>query len=177
MHDNNRSKQTNKPMIVISIVITIIVTVIFSYLSSSFGGFTSTSNAPQTLNQRMTLPVIIHLSTVLPAVPLGGYILWAKKGDAHHKLLGKIWSVLMLITAAATIFIGAAGTGIAGSGFSFIHIFTIMTFTSIPYAIWCARKRDIEGHFRAMQGLYIGTLIAGGFAFLPGRIMNILAFG
>lgn len=164
-------------MIIAIIIMTIIITIFLSLMSLMTGGYATNTGSPQSLEQRMTWPVIIHLTTVLPAVPLGAYILWAKKGDKVHKLLGKIWCILMLITASATIFIGAPNSGIAGSGFSFIHIFTIMTFTSIPYAVWRARKRDIEGHFRAMQGLYIGTLIAGGFAFLPGRIMNILAFG
>lgn len=172
---NNESGSAR--VIIISVIFTIIITMIFSALSIRFGGFSSADAAPQTLSQRMSWPVIIHLATILPCLPLGGYILWAKKGDALHKLLGKIWSILMLTTATATIFIGAPGSGIAGSGFSFIHIFTILTFTSIPYAIWSVRRGDVEGHFRTMQGLYIGTFIAGAFAFLPGRIMNILAFG
>lgn len=172
---NNESGSAR--VIIISVIFTIIITMIFSALSIRFGGFSSADAAPQTLSQRMSWPVIIHLATILPCLPLGGYILWAKKGDALHKLLGKIWSILMLTTATATIFIGAPGSGIAGSGFSFIHIFTILTFTSIPYAIWSVRRGDVEGHFRTMQGLYIGTFIAGAFALLPGRIMNILAFG
>ncbi len=51
------------------------------------------------------LPVWIHVAAVLPAVPLGGYLLLAKKGTARHKQLGKVWLVLMLVTATSAIFI------------------------------------------------------------------------
>lgn len=173
----NKAKETNKMMIITSIFLTIIITLTFTYLSKNYGGFASTVSAPQSLAQRMNWPIIIHLATILPAIPIGGYILWAKKGDWLHKMLGKIWCALMLITATATIFIRSPEAGIAGTGFSFLHIFTIVTLISVPYAVWRVRKGDVEGHFRTMQGLYIGTFIAGGFAFLPGRIMNILAFG
>lgn len=173
----NKAKATNKMIVITSIILTIMITLTFTYLSINFGGFASTSSAPQSLSQRMSWPIIIHLATILPAIPIGGYLLWAKKGDSVHKTLGKIWCALMLITAISTLWIGRAGTGIGGSGFSFIHIFTLMTFISVPYAIWCIRRKNVEGHFRTMQGLYIGSFIAGGFAFLPGRIMHILAFG
>ncbi len=176
MKNDKITKANDKIGIFISIAATIIITVLLAILSANFGGF-ATSNAPQTIAERMTIPVMIHIATIVPAVTLGGYILWGKKGDRLHKMLGKIWCVLMLITATATIWIGAPGSGIAGSGFSFLHIFTIVTFTSIPYAVWCIRRGDVEGHYRAMQGLFIGSLIAGGFAFLPGRILHILAFG
>ncbi len=177
MKNSGSTKANSKMVIVLSITATIIITMLFSILSANFGGFATSNNTPQTISERMTFPVIIHIATIVAALPLGGYILWAKKGDTLHKMLGKIWCVLMLTTATATIWIGAPGNGIAGTGFSFIHIFTIITFISIPLAIRSIKRGDVEGHFRAMQGLYIGSLIAGGFAFLPGRIMNILAFG
>ena len=173
-------KRQNKKLalqILIGVATTIIITVLLSFLSARFGGFASTNIAAQSLSDRMTWPVIIHLASVIPAVFIGAFVLWRKKGDKLHKNLGKLWAALMLITAFATIWIGAPGAGIAGSGFSFIHIFTVITFISVPYAIWEIRRGNVEGHRQAMRGLYIGALIAGGFAFLPGRIMNILAFG
>ena len=43
------------------------------------------------------LPIIIHVATVLPAIPLGGYLLLAPKGTPLHKSLGKVWLVLMRV--------------------------------------------------------------------------------
>ncbi len=177
MKNENSAKANSKTMIFISIAATIIITMVLAILSANSGGFATSSSSAQTLSERMTISVIIHIATILPAIPLGGYILWAKKGDALHKMLGKIWCCLMLITAAATIWIGSPGNGIAGTGFSFIHIFTLVTFISVPLAIWSVKHGNVKRHYSAMQGLYIGSLIAGGFAFLPGRILHILAFG
>jgi len=174
---NKITKQSPIKAIAISAVITIIITISLSILSVSNGGFATTLDGPNTISKRMTWPVIIHLGIIIPALFLGGYILWNRKGDRLHKFLGKIWCVLMIITATATIFIGGPGGGIAGSGFSFLHIFTIITYISVPYAIWAVKHKNVESHLQAMRGLYIGTFIAGAFAFLPGRIMHILAFG
>lgn len=145
-------------------------------LSSMSGGY-AVGSAPPDLSSRFTLPVTIHLATVIPAIPLGGYVLWRRKGDALHKLLGRIWAALMMITAIAALFIGRPGTGIAGTGFSFIHIFSVMTLVSIPIAIWAIRRGDVRGHESAIRGVYIGLVVAGLFSFIPGRIMSILAFG
>lgn len=41
------------------------------------------------------LPVIIHVAAVLPTIPLGGWLLLARKGTTLHKQLGKLWLVLM----------------------------------------------------------------------------------
>ena len=83
----------------------------------------------------------------------------------------------MMSTAISSFWIGSPGTGVAGSGFSFIHIFAVVTLISIPLAIFHIKRGDIEGHYKAMQGVYFGLLAAGLLSFLPGRIMNILAFG
>ena len=65
------------------------------------------------LHHYAKLPIIIHVATVLPAIPLGGYLLLAPKGTPLHKMLGKVWLILMLVTATSAIFIQSNG------GFSF----------------------------------------------------------
>ena len=52
-----------------------------------------------------------HLITVIPAIPLGTYVILSRKGGARHKLLGKIWLSLMFVTAIATIFIRNVNDG------------------------------------------------------------------
>ncbi|TAD85632.1 MAG: hypothetical protein EAY70_00570, partial [Sphingomonadales bacterium] len=49
------------------------------------------------------LPIIIHVAAVLPTIPLGGWLLLARKGTTLHKQLGKLWLVLMLVTATSAI--------------------------------------------------------------------------
>ncbi len=119
------------------------------------------------------LPIIIHVATVLPAIPLGGYVLLARKGTPRHRLLGKIWLVLMLITATSAIFIQSSG------GFSFIHIFVPVTFHAAWKTIATARKGDIAAHKRHLVRTYLMALmIPGIFAFvLPDRLMHVMLLG
>ncbi len=155
---------------------TILITLVLMSLVSISGGFVS-GTEPETARPRLSIAIIIHLSTVVPAIPMGAYILWRKKGDALHKAMGRVWAILMIVTAISSFWIGRPGTGLGGTGYSFIHIFSIVTLVSIPLGIWAIRKGDVVGHYRAMQGPYIGLLIAGLFAFLPGRILGSLIFG
>lgn len=116
------------------------------------------------------LPIIIHVATVLPAIPLGGFLLLAPKGTPMHKTLGKVWLVLMLVTATSAIFIQSTG------GFSFIHIFVPITFHAAWKVVATARKGDIAGHKRQIVLTYLTALmIPGIFAFaIPGRLMNVM---
>ncbi len=163
--------------IILMVGATILATLVAMALSSLSGGFVSGSEQSAQSGRPISLPVIIHLSTVVPAIPLGAYVLWRQKGDQLHKHLGRIWGLLMITTAIASFWIGRPGHGIGGSGFSFIHIFSVVTLVSIPYGIWQIRRGNVVEHYRAMQGPYIGLLIAGLFSFIPGRIMGSLVFG
>jgi len=117
--------------------------------------------------------VQLHLATVMPCIPLGAWLFFAPKGTALHRTLGKIWCLLMLVTAISTLFI----RDVNGGDFSFIHIFTAATLIGVPLAVIRARRGMIREHVRVLTGLYIGALlIAGGFAFFPGRDMWLMAF-
>ena len=115
----------------------------------------------------------IHLITVIPAIPLGAYVILTRKGGQRHKLLGKIWLSMMLITATATIFIRNINDG----QFSWIHLLTLLTLIAIPQAIITARQGKIEAHKKHLRNFFIGALlIAGITAFAPGRTMWQWAF-
>ncbi|MBA3576450.1 MAG: DUF2306 domain-containing protein [Sphingomonas sp.] len=117
--------------------------------------------------------VAFHIATVVPAIPLGAYVLLAPKGGLRHRLLGRFWLGLMTATAISTIFIRSFS-----GGFSPIHVFTVMTFIAIPGAIMSARSGNIDKHRKHMIGFYIGALILAGItAFTPGRTMWHWAFG
>ena len=112
--------------------------------------------------------ILIHLATVLPAIPLGLWVLLARKGDATHKMLGRIWAVLMLTAATSAIFIRTINHG----QFSWIHLFVPVVFVALFRAIRAARMGRIAQHKRVMWTLYsAGLLLPGMFAFLPGRLL------
>ena len=120
------------------------------------------------------IALVVHLATVIPALPLGLYIFLTRKGGTRHKRLGKLWLLLMGVTAVATLFIRNVESG----GFSFIHLFSVLTLVNIPRAIISARRGEIAAHRGHLLGMFIGAmLIAGGLSFLPGRTMWVWAFG
>lgn len=115
-----------------------------------------------------------HLATVIPAIPLGAYVILSRKGGARHKSLGMIWLSLMFVTAISTLFIRNFNDG----RLSWIHLFTLITFIAIPQAIISARRGKIAAHKINMRNFFIGALIIAGItSFAPGRTMWQWAFG
>ena len=118
--------------------------------------------------QAREVAVIIHLATVLPALPLGLYLFLARKGGAGHRLLGRIWMALMAVTAIAALFI----RHLNGGEFSPIHVASVVTLVGIPLAINAARRGRIAAHRAHLLAMFIGALLVSGLlSFLPGRIM------
>ncbi|WP_298765204.1 DUF2306 domain-containing protein [uncultured Polaribacter sp.] len=118
-----------------------------------------------------------HLITVLPCVLIGALLLLIKKGTKLHKNMGKLYMILMLITAFITLFMKAQVGPKFLNHFGWIHLFSVLTFYSIPTAFFAARKGDIKTHKRKMILLYFGAIvIAGAFTFYPGRYLHSLFF-
>ncbi len=115
----------------------------------------------------------LHLGTIFPAFLIGTYLLLNRKGTPIHKLLGKIYMLLMLFTAVVTLFMSAeVGPSIMGH-FGFIHLFSFLVLYSVPAAYFAVLKGNINKHRRNMIGLYVGgLLIAGAFTFAPGRLLH-----
>ncbi len=127
--------------------------------------------APYHSNIR-NLAVVIHLSAVLPAVPLGAWLLLARKGTPRHKLLGRVWIAMMLVTALSAIFIRTSGS------FSWIHVFVPITLYASVQTVRHARAGRIAEHRRQIISLYLGALaIPGLFAFSPDRLMGYWLYG
>ena len=120
----------------------------------------------------------IHLATVVPAFFLGTIVLIMRKGTPVHKLLGRIYMGLMLVTGIITLLMPAmVGPRFLGH-FGYVHLFSVLTLYTVPSAFFAARKGNIKRHKRGMILLYIGgMLIAGGFTFFPGRYLHQLFFG
>lgn len=113
----------------------------------------------------------VHLATVIPAVPLGAYVLARRKGDRVHRALGRLWAALMMITALASF-------GVRTSGhLSWIHLFSVVVLVAVPRAVASAIRGDIRRHVLGMQRTYMGLLGAGLFTFIPGRLLGDWLFG
>jgi len=125
------------------------------------------------------LPIQVHVFTVVPAFVIGTWqIFLSRKGAPGHRFWGYVYLLLMTITAIAAIFIRDIMPDGPFGGFSPIHLFVPITLAGVAGAVYGARTRNIAMHRRAMLGVYAGgILIAGTFAFMPGRIMHAIVFG
>ncbi len=119
-----------------------------------------------------------HLSTVLPAALLGGLLFAFAKGTPFHRLLGKIYMVLMLATATITLFMSAEVGPTLFNHFGFIHLFSVLVIVTVPRAYLAARNHNVQSHKYSMLGMYIGAVIlAGSFTLVPGRYLHGVLFG
>jgi uncharacterized membrane protein len=114
----------------------------------------------------LTPAILVHLATAIPAALLGAVILSRRKGTTVHKMLGRVWVVLMLVTAVGSFGIQTSGR------LSWIHILSVVTIVSIVAALISIRRGNREAHRRSMQGAYGGLMIAFAFTLLPGRLMG-----
>ena len=120
----------------------------------------------------------LHLVTVVPCFLIGTLLLLIKKRTKIHKDFGRVYMVLMLITASITLFMPAEVGPRLFNHFGYIHSFSFLTIYTVPTAYWAIKKGDVKSHKRKMNLLYFGAIIiAGGFTFFPGRYLNELFFG
>jgi uncharacterized membrane protein len=119
----------------------------------------------------------LHLATVIPAFLIGAILLMGSKGTAKHKLLGKVYMAFMLLTALITMFMPAHVGPVVMDHFGFIHLFSVLVLYAVPAAFIAARKGNVKIHIYHMVGVYVGgILIAGAFAFSPGRLLHTWVF-
>ena len=119
----------------------------------------------------------LHLATVIPAFLIGTFQLISPKGGGRHRTLGHIYMLLMLTTAITALFMSATVGPVLLGHFGPIHVFSFLTLYAVPVAYFSAKKKNFRVHMRAMILLYIGAIvIAGSFAFAPGRMLNQLVF-
>jgi len=119
----------------------------------------------------------LHLGTVVPAFVIGTYLLMKRKGTAQHKMLGKVYMVLMLITAVTSLFMEAQVGSKLLDHFGYIHILSVLTLYAVPVAYFSAKQGNIKRHRNSMVALYVGgMLVAGFFAMMPGRLLHTWLF-
>lgn len=115
----------------------------------------------------------LHLATIVPAFLIGTWLLFQRKGTPLHRMLGKTYMVLMLVTAFMTLFMSAKVGPTWFGHFGFIHLLSLLTLFSVGAAYFAVRKGNIRLHRNSMIGLYVGgMLLAGSFAMMPGRMLH-----
>jgi uncharacterized membrane protein len=117
----------------------------------------------------------IHAFAAMAAFALGLVQLAAPKGTLPHRAVGYLWVALMVIVAGTSFWIHDLRMW---GPWSAIHLLSIFTLATLPFAVLHARRHRVIQHRNAMLAMFAGALvIAGLFTFLPGRIMHAVAFG
>ena len=115
----------------------------------------------------------LHVAGALAALGLGSAVLFMRKGTRVHRRIGWFWVCAMFFAAITSIWI----TGIRPGQFSPIHLLSILTLVTLPFAIWARRVGRIGSHRAAMLSLYFSLLAAGAFTLLPSRLIGRAVFG
>ena len=103
--------------------------------------------------------------------------MFSRKGNPIHKVLGKIYMLLMLSTAVITLFMSAQLGPVFLGHFGYIHLFSLTVLYTVPTAYFAIKHGNIKKHKINMIGLYVGgLLIAGSFTLGPGRLLNTWLF-
>ncbi len=128
------------------------------------------------------LAIQLHFVTVVPAFVLGTWLLFfSTKGSRHHRLAGKVYLTLMVLTSLAAVFVrsfSGLSMTVGPLKLGLIHLFVPLTLHGVWSTLAALRAGNIDGHRASMRGLYFGGLIiAGLLTFAPGRVMYRMFFG
>jgi uncharacterized membrane protein len=111
--------------------------------------------------------MLLHSAAALSALTLGTYVFLRRKGDGAHRLAGRAWVALMLVTALSSFWIKGSGS------FSWIHGLSILTLIALAAGIRFAVTGNIVRHRNVMRNLYVGGLVITGlFTLLPQRLLG-----
>lgn len=99
--------------------------------------------------------MIIHAIVATAAITLGGFNLARlKRGDRLHKIVGRAWVILMLVTSVSAFFIGGYDSVLSIA----LHALAAWTIISIISGVYFARKGNISAHKGFMIGSYLGLI-------------------
>jgi uncharacterized membrane protein len=146
---------------------------VFPHLGAAFAG--ASLHAPDwALFAPLSPQIKLHIAAAMTALGIGTVILLRPKGRGLHKALGWGWVISMGVTAVSSLFI----TGLNGDFFSFVHLISGWTIVALPMAVYAIRRGNVKAHRGAMTSMFVGgLLVAGAFAFIPGRFMFEFFFG
>lgn len=119
------------------------------------------------MNQEITPMILIHLSAAIAALFLGIAVFLRRKGSFAHRVLGRTWVGLMLVTAISTYWIRGSGN------FSWIHGLSVTSLVALAFAVYFAATGNIQRHQRIMKAVYfVALIVAGAFTLLPQRLLG-----
>lgn len=121
-------------------------------------------------NTAFTPIILVHLLTALGAVIAGGLTLILRKGTPTHRMLGRIWVLLIVTTALVSFGIRRHG------GFSPIHVLSVISLVTAALSVYAAMHGRINAHRRGMTALYVSLVIAGLLTLLPNRRLGYLVW-
>lgn len=123
-----------------------------------------------------TTPAIqIHVAAAMVTVVLTLLIFTRARGTRAHRFLGWAWVVAMAVVAVSSFWIYTIR--LIGP-FSPIHFLAVAIIVGIFSGVRAARGHRVADHRNTMLSMvWGGLIIAGGFTFLPGRIMHAVLFG
>lgn len=120
------------------------------------------------------LSLQLHVAAAVLALIIGVVIFTFRKGTGFHRFLGWSWVGSMIIVAATSV----AMIADFKNGINALHAFTAITVVALWSGLAGIRRGNVQQHAGSMIGLYVGgLLIAGAFAFIPGRTMWNVVFG
>ncbi|MCE9523870.1 MAG: hypothetical protein K8S25_15745 [Alphaproteobacteria bacterium] len=124
----------------------------------------------------LALPISaqIHVAAAVVALAVGALIFSLPKGTGFHRFIGWSWVGSMIVVAGTSV----AMIADFGGTLNPLHVFTAVTVLSLWGGLAGIRRGNVSMHAGSMTGLYVGGLIiAGVFAFIPGRTMWNVFFG
>jgi len=121
------------------------------------------------MNHAFTPVILVHTYAAFAALALGAGVFLARKGTLAHRLAGRGWILLMVVTAVSAFWIKTSGS------FSWIHGLSVLTLLGLAGAVYFAITRQIKRHRRVVITVYTsGLVIAGLFTLLPQRLIGKL---
>ena len=101
-----------------------------------------------------TLLIVTHVVAALTSVLLGAHQVWRRpKGDARHRVLGRVWVVLILWTAVSSFWIRHINDG----AFSWLHVLSVVTLVTVTLGVATAMRGNIRAHRNTMVGSWLGA--------------------
>ena len=123
--------------------------------------------------QPWTPLLVSHVVAAVTGVLLGAHQVWRRPhGDTRHRVLGRVWVVVMLWTAVTSFWIRHINDG----AFSWLHVLSVVTLVTVTLGVVNARRGNIQAHRGNMVGSWLGAVGAMLAATaIPGRMIPTYA--
>lgn len=124
-----------------------------------------------------TTPLIqTHMLAGAFALVLGPVVLFRRRRDRLHKLMGYAWLISMIVLAVSAVFIPSRFPIIAW--FGPIHLLCGYALWGVYDGVRAARAGDMIAHRATMRALFFGAAgLAGSFTLIPDRLIHQILFG